>query len=71
MALALLRSAVINYGIQEGQQRVGRDRCTANMDSILEQEKSMKVTSKIRGGLTIASVPRTGGCRGGSPVVVA
>jgi len=31
----------------------------------------MKVTSKIRGGLTIASVPRTGGCRGGSPVVVA
>ena len=29
----------------------------------------MKVTSKIRGGLTIGSVPRTGGCRGGSPIV--
>ena len=29
----------------------------------------MKVTSKIRGGLTIANLPRSGGCRGGSVIV--
>jgi hypothetical protein len=28
----------------------------------------MKVNSKIRGGLAIATVPRTGGCRGGSVI---
>jgi hypothetical protein len=45
--------------------------CDGHELKTFNQETAMKVTSKIRGGLAIASLPRSGGCRGGSQVFVA